>query len=165
MMDSRKFSLVVAHGAERKVVAAQTPFTIGRSPEMDLVLPYGFLSRRQAEIVWDEVGQEFAVVSVGAAGCFLNGEKVTRGLLRVGDEVRFGSVEGPMLRLAEEVGAAASGVTQAGVTQVGHSILDALGELQEADGGGGGPGEADVVCGGGATVEQAGMRWGRFWRR
>jgi sigma-B regulation protein RsbU (phosphoserine phosphatase) len=132
MMETRTVSLVVEYGGERRVVSGQVgagkPLTIGRSVEMDVVLPYGFLSRRQAEIVWGEAGLE--VVSVGAAACFVNGAQVTRGALRAGDEVRFGSVEGPMLRLAEEATLGAAG----GETQVGHSILDALGELKKPSG-------------------------------
>jgi sigma-B regulation protein RsbU (phosphoserine phosphatase) len=133
MMEARAVSLVVVSGGERTVVEGQVsagaPFTIGRSAEMDLVLPYAFLSRRQAEIVVDESGG-LELVCVGSAGCFVNGAQVTRRALRAGDEVRFGSLEGPMLRLADEVG-----VTQAGVTQSGHSILTALGQLKKPTGG------------------------------
>ena len=122
MMESRTVSLVVAYGGERRVVSGKTPFTIGRSPEMDLVLPYAFLSRRQAEIVFDGAGLE--LVCVGSAACFVNGEQVMRRALRAGDEVRFASLEGPMLRLTEDVGA----------TQSGHSILAALGQLKQPSG-------------------------------
>jgi len=121
-MESRTVSLVVAYGGERRVVSGKTPFTIGRSPEMDLVLPYAFLSRRQAEIVFDGAGLE--LVCVGSAACFVNGEQVMRRALRAGDEVRFASLEGPMLRLTEDVGA----------TQSGHSILAALGQLKQPSG-------------------------------
>jgi len=123
-MESRAFSLVLAYAGERTVVAAKTPFTIGRSPEMDLVLPYAFLSRRQAEIQFDAAGQCLDLVCVGSAACFVNGEQVRRRALRAGDEVRFASLEGPMLRLAEEVGA----------TQSGHSILAALEQLKQPSG-------------------------------
>jgi serine phosphatase RsbU (regulator of sigma subunit) len=129
MMESRGLSLVVAYGGERKVVSGQTPFTIGRAVDMDLVLPYGFLSRRQAEIRVDAGGVGLELVSVGSAACFVNGQQVTRSALRGGDEVRFASLDGPMLRLAEEMGA-----TQAIVTPSGHSILDALGQLKRPSG-------------------------------
>jgi hypothetical protein len=57
MMESREFSLSVACANERIEVAGKTPFTIGRSVEMDLVLPLAFLSPRQAKIQSDAAGQ------------------------------------------------------------------------------------------------------------
>jgi hypothetical protein len=57
MMESRAFSLSVACANERIEVAGKTPFTIRRSVEMDLVLPFAFLSPRQAEIQSDAAGQ------------------------------------------------------------------------------------------------------------
>src|SRR5580698_5001792 len=124
MMESCSFSFVVAYAGERRIVAAKTPFTIGRSPEMDLSLPFPFLSRRQAEIQFDVAGQRLELVCVGSAACFVNGEQVIRRALRAGDEIRFASLEGPMLQLAEEVGA----------TQSGHSILVALEQLKQPSG-------------------------------
>jgi phosphoserine phosphatase RsbU/P len=128
MMESREFSVTVMYAAERTVVAGKTPFTIGRAADMDLVLPYGFLSRRQAEIRLYEAGG-LELVCVGSAACFVNGEQVTRRALRAGDEVRFASLQGPMLRLMEDVGA-----TQAISTEAGHSILAALGQLKRPSG-------------------------------
>ncbi len=133
-METRGFSLVVAYGGERRVVAAQTPFTIGRSTEMDLVLPYGFLSRRQAEIRVDEAGVGLELVSVGSAACFVNGEKVERAALRAGDEVRFASLDGPMLRVEAEAGAVDLAATQIGSTHAGQTILTALGQLKRPSG-------------------------------
>jgi serine phosphatase RsbU (regulator of sigma subunit) len=124
MMQSRTFSLTVTHAGERTVVEGRTPFTIGRSTEMDLVLPYAFLSRRQAEIRLDEAGVGLELVSVGSAACFVNGRQVERAALRGGDEVRFGSPDGP-----EEAGA-----TQAISTESGHTILAALGQLKRPSG-------------------------------
>jgi pSer/pThr/pTyr-binding forkhead associated (FHA) protein len=51
---SRAFTLLLAYAGEQTTISAQTPFTIGRAPEMDLVLPYPFISRRQAEIRFDD---------------------------------------------------------------------------------------------------------------
>ena len=133
MMESREFSLVVAHGSERTVAEGKTPFTIGRAVDMDLVLPYAFLSRRQAEIVVDAAGA-LELVCVGSAACFVNGEQVKRRALRAGDEVRFASQDGPMLRLEGAAGATDSGATQVLSTQSGHSILAALGELKKPSG-------------------------------
>lgn len=134
MMESRGLSLVVAYGGERRVVAGKTPLTIGRSTEMDLVLPYGFLSRRQAEIRVDAAGVGLELVSVGSAACFVNARKVERAALRAGDEVRFASLDGPMLRLEDEVGATEAIALEAIVTPSGHSILTALGELKRPSG-------------------------------
>ena len=95
MMGPRTIVLTVVHGGERTEVFGETPFTIGRSPEMDLVLAYPFLSRRQAEIRFEEAGGGLELVCVGSAGCFVNGERVSRSALRPGDEVRFASLDGP----------------------------------------------------------------------
>jgi serine phosphatase RsbU (regulator of sigma subunit) len=126
MMETQAFTLVWSYGGEQSTVAGQTPFTIGRSVEMDLVLPYAFLSRRQAEIRVNEVGGGLELVSVGSAACFVNGERVGRSALRLGDEVRFASLEGPMLRLAE-----AAGETQAVSTESSQSILATLVQLKQ----------------------------------
>jgi pSer/pThr/pTyr-binding forkhead associated (FHA) protein len=98
---SHVFALLLVYAGEQTTVSAQTPFTIGRAPEMDLVLPYPFISRRQAEIRFDDSTGRLELISSGAA-CFVNGRGVERHALAAGDEIRFGSMEGPLLRLLGE---------------------------------------------------------------
>ena len=99
--ESRAFSLIVAYDGNETTIAGKTPFTIGRSPDLDLVLPYPFISRRQAEIQFDPASEGPELVCTGAA-CFVNGEKSRRHSLTSGDEIRFGSLEGPLLRFFAE---------------------------------------------------------------
>jgi len=98
---SHAFTLQLANAGEQTTISAQTPFTIGRAPEMDLVLPYPFISRRQAEIRFDDSTERLELISRGAA-CFVNGRRVERHALAAGDEIHFGSMEGPLLRLLGE---------------------------------------------------------------
>ena len=95
------FTLQLTYAGERTTISAQTPFTIGRAPNTDLVLPYPFISRRQAEIRFEESTERLELTSSGAA-CFVNGRRVERHALAVGDEIHFGSMEGPLLRLIGE---------------------------------------------------------------
>lgn len=95
------FTLLLAYAGEQTTISAQTPFTIGRAPEMDLVLPYPFISRRQAEIRFDASTERLELISSGAP-CFVNGRRIQHHALMAGDEIRFGSMEGPLLRLSDE---------------------------------------------------------------
>jgi serine phosphatase RsbU (regulator of sigma subunit) len=114
---SHSFSLLLVEEGKQTTVMGQTPFTIGRSREMDLVLPYPFISRHQAEIRFDAPSQRLELICKGKA-CFLNGDRVSRQVLSPGDEIRFGSSEGPLLRLNGE----ASGV---------HSLRETLFQLRQ----------------------------------
>jgi phosphoserine phosphatase RsbU/P len=72
------------------------PFVIGRSAECHLALPQTFVSRTHAILVRD--GKQFVVEDMKSRhGTFVNGERVTRHILRPHDSVQFGSREGPQL--------------------------------------------------------------------
>jgi pSer/pThr/pTyr-binding forkhead associated (FHA) protein len=76
--------------AGQSVVARHFPFFVGRAPDCDLCL--------LEDGVWDkhlEIAQEADKVvlrTVGAGQVQINDEKVSQAVLRVGDEVRLGSV-------------------------------------------------------------------------
>ena len=111
------FSLLLAHDGKEIRIAGQTPFTIGRSPQMNLVLPYPYISRRHAEIQFEPSRQRLELVSFSSE-CFVNGERVTRHLLNPGDQIRLGFLQGPLLSLSE--------------TSTGHTSLRAtLDHLKE----------------------------------
>ncbi|MHB1935486.1 MAG: SpoIIE family protein phosphatase [Acidobacteriaceae bacterium] len=107
--------LLVDGPSQREAVIAHSPFTIGRSPEKDLVLPYPYISRHHAEIVFD--GGQFHLVDCGSkSGCYVNGKRVARQTLIPNDVVRLGTLEGPLLRFgkAEDTTSALSGLLHQG---------------------------------------------------
>jgi hypothetical protein len=89
----------------------RTPFTVGRSPDRDLVLAHPYVSRRHAAII-DENGQYYVADEQSR-----HGRKVTRHALADHDEIHFGALDGPSLT----VGARAS----TGSTTI-HEILDQI---------------------------------------
>ncbi len=78
-----------ASGSEREVEIAQTPFTIGRQGDSDLVLLDNRISRRHARIVRDSRGDLLEDLD-SRHGTFVNGERVTRCLLKDGDRIGLG---------------------------------------------------------------------------
>jgi phosphoserine phosphatase RsbU/P len=101
------FSLLLAHDGKETTISARTPFTIGRSPEMNLVLPYPYISRRHAEIKLEPSTQRLELIAPGSE-CFVNGIRVTRHLLAPGDQIRLGFLQGPLLSLPEATGSHSS---------------------------------------------------------
>ena len=74
---------------QREIPLDHVPFTIGRDPGQDLTLPFPFVSRSQAQIVWED--QHFLLVDAGSrGGTFINGIKVHRRALEDGDRIQFG---------------------------------------------------------------------------
>ncbi len=98
---TRSFALLLTHDGKETRIAAQMPFRIGRLPQMNLVLPYQYISRHHADLQLDSSGQNLEIVAISKE-CFVNGERVSRHTLNASDEVRFGFLEGPLLRLADE---------------------------------------------------------------
>ncbi|HTY83241.1 MAG TPA: SpoIIE family protein phosphatase [Silvibacterium sp.] len=117
---SHAFSLILAHDGKETRIAAQTPFTIGRSPEMKLVLPYPYISRRHAEIHFEPSSQRLELIAPGSE-CFVNGARVTRHLLSPGDQIRLGFLQGPLLSIVEN-------------TSSHSSLRTTLGHLKEPSG-------------------------------
>jgi len=84
-----------------------SPFTVGRMPESDLTLDDPSVSRRHAEILYED-GQ-FVLVDLGSRhGTYVNSRKVERHTLQPRDEVRFGGKDGPILHFGIEDSAATS---------------------------------------------------------
>lgn len=77
-------------GGERTVSLDRDVLNIGRSPDQDLVLPDGFVSRQHA-VVERNNGSYVVVDRSSSHGTFLNGTRITRALLKHGDSLQFGS--------------------------------------------------------------------------
>jgi serine phosphatase RsbU (regulator of sigma subunit) len=106
---STPLSFVLTDGASRTSgTIAHFPFTVGRLPENDLVLPHPYVSRRHAELVLADDG--CCVVDLGSShGTFINGKPAApRQLLRNSDTVTFGALDGPSLQLAAPAASIAS---------------------------------------------------------
>lgn len=89
--------LLVDGSSQHEAVMNHSPFTIGRSPDKDLVLPYSYISRSHAEILYD--GGQFHLLDCGSrSGCFVNGERVVRQPLAPNDVIHIGSLHGPSIR-------------------------------------------------------------------
>jgi phosphoserine phosphatase RsbU/P len=98
---AQELSLVLRYDGKETRISGHTPFTIGRSPQMDLVLPYPYISRHHAEIQADPSNQSLVLVGINPE-CFVNGERVVRHTLARGDEIRLGFPEGPMIKVTDE---------------------------------------------------------------
>ena len=86
----RDVALVLVDGTH--VAVTHTPFTIGRGPGNDLVLPSLAVSRQHAEINRDAEG--FSVRDLGSRnGVVLDGERIESALLRVGQTLKLGDIE------------------------------------------------------------------------
>jgi serine phosphatase RsbU (regulator of sigma subunit) len=82
---------------EVQTAIGHSPFTVGRAPGSDLLLEHNFISRKHAEIVYEN--EKFVIVDLKSThGTFVNGKKIDRHKLEVNDAVHFGTVEGPLLR-------------------------------------------------------------------
>ena len=94
---ARALLFVEEDGRTREIELDRTPFTIGRLPDRDLVLPEHHISRTHAQIV--EKGAQFFLVDQGSqSGSYINGWRVQRQQLHDGDLIQIGSLEGRKLR-------------------------------------------------------------------
>ncbi len=110
--------LLLHDGANESAhVISRIPFTVGRMPDRDLVLAHPFVSRKHAEIVYED-GAFYVIDAASRHGTFVNGIRVQRQKLSINDAIHFGALDGPMLRFG--VQASASGST----------IRDLLGQIQ-----------------------------------
>jgi phosphoserine phosphatase RsbU/P len=109
--------ILVDGSVETAIIVTASPFTVGRAPDRDLVLSHPYVSRKHAEIVFEE--SAFFVVDMASRhGTFVNGIRVDRQRLSTNDAIHFGSVDGPVLRFDSQVGASHS------------TIRDLLGQIQ-----------------------------------
>ena len=73
-----------------QIAVDRFPFTIGRQPDCDLVLPYPSVSRHHAQI--DVQNSELSLIDSGSrTGTFVNGLRIERHALRDNDLIRLGS--------------------------------------------------------------------------
>ena len=104
----------------RTVVLDQLPFAIGRAPDSHLVLTQEFISRQHAEIVREN--NNFVIHDRGSRhGMYFDGKLVSTHLLRPGDVIRLGSLNGPQIQFGESASA----------TRFHTSSADLLGKLRE----------------------------------
>ncbi len=82
---------------QRRIELQHLPFTIGRLPDRDLVLPDPHISRRHAQIV-EEDGQFFLLDEGSQSGTYVNNWRVQRQVLHDGDLIQIGSVDAAHLR-------------------------------------------------------------------
>lgn len=69
---------------------------VGRSVECDVVIPHRTVSRVHARLI--AAGEDVRVCDMGSQnGTFVNGERITEGMIRIGEQLRFGSVEYQLL--------------------------------------------------------------------
>ena len=78
-------------------IITHSPFTVGRLPDRNLILEDVHVSRKHAEIIYENAA--FHVVDMESRhGTFVNGIRVQRQRLSPQDIVHFGSVDGPKMR-------------------------------------------------------------------
>ena len=86
--------------SQQEAVISHSPFTIGRSPDRDIVLPYTYISRQHAELLYEQ--NQFHLVDCGSrSGCYVNGKRVNRHRLSLNDTIHIGSLQGPRLRFGK----------------------------------------------------------------
>jgi sigma-B regulation protein RsbU (phosphoserine phosphatase) len=85
-----------------------SPLTVGRLPDRDLVLENTYVSRKHAEILYEN-GAFYVADATSRHGTFVNGIRVQRQRLAMHDVIHFGSLEGPMMKFGvEEVSTSSS---------------------------------------------------------
>jgi phosphoserine phosphatase RsbU/P len=83
--------LVLVQGSEQKnLVLHQTPFSVGRKADKDLVIADPRVSRDHAQIVLED-GKLFLVDQGSKHGTFVNGERIDRQILEPNDRLEFGA--------------------------------------------------------------------------
>lgn len=113
--------LVVDGSRESQRELTHVPYTVGRQPGSDILLEDAFVSRKHAEIVYEN--GSFYIVDQGSKhGTFLNGSLVKRHKLSNNDAIHFGKPDGPFIRF---------GVRG---TQSGSTIRELLGPLKSEAG-------------------------------
>jgi sigma-B regulation protein RsbU (phosphoserine phosphatase) len=90
------FTLVESESRKTGIIE-RFPFLCGRLPDSDLVLAHPYVSRRHAQIIWED--GKYYVVDLGSRhGTYLNGELIQgRARLHEGDALGFGVREGSVL--------------------------------------------------------------------
>jgi sigma-B regulation protein RsbU (phosphoserine phosphatase) len=123
-------SLIIEHGDQptRRILLDGAVFRIGRSPNNDLAIPEGHVSKMHAEIRRDQDG--YVIVDVGSlAGVMVNDQVIKQQRLTCGDTITLGSASPVRLILEQGVGSATGtfGTTLAAVAK--DDDLDSMGRL------------------------------------
>lgn len=92
--------LVTDGSSSREVPLDHFPFTLGRLDNRDCVIKHSATSREHAVLV-EEDGGLYVEDCHSRYGTFVNGEKVDRRLLSIGDAIQLGALDGPVLRFCE----------------------------------------------------------------
>ena len=92
--------LVTDGSSSREVPLDHFPFTLGRLENRDCVITHNATSREHAVLV-QENGGFYVQDCHSRYGTFVNGEKVDRRLLNIGDAIQLGALDGPILRFCE----------------------------------------------------------------
>jgi sigma-B regulation protein RsbU (phosphoserine phosphatase) len=95
---SLEVNLLLHDGAvEQRCQMKKSPFTIGRLPDRDVILTHPYVSREHAQLLRE--GETFFIVDSGSRhGTFVNGQRITRSEVKPGDNIRFGSLNGPLMQ-------------------------------------------------------------------
>jgi phosphoserine phosphatase RsbU/P len=80
---------------------AHSPFTVGRLPDRDLILEDVHVSRKHAEIIYEN-GAFHVIDMESRHGTFVNGIRVQRQRLSPRDLIHFGSMDGPKMHFGIE---------------------------------------------------------------
>ncbi len=91
-----RFRYLDETGKECWIPIAPPKFTIGRSSTNDLVLGTAHISRSQAEVVVKE-GEYYLRDLSSKHGTFVNGIRIEQAVLRHGDRIRLGGLQGQIL--------------------------------------------------------------------
>ena len=89
--------LLVDGSRESQHEITHSPYRVGRQPGSDILLEEDFVSRKHAEIVYED-GAFFIIDKESKWGTFLNGAPVKRHKLSNNDAVHFGKPDGPFIR-------------------------------------------------------------------
>jgi phosphoserine phosphatase RsbU/P len=114
---------------EHRFALDRPAISIGRTPGLDLVLRDPHISRRHAVIAKE--GTEYVVIDQKSSfGTYVNGKKVERAILRQGDLLQFGSLDGSRVRF-QLPGSQAS--LRGRLPSSGTSLLTSLQGLQQGE--------------------------------
>src|SRR5919199_6019710 len=85
------YKLIATEGAQSYELRTGAPLVVGRAMTSDIPVLDPTISRRHAELLWDEAG--IHVRDLGSSnGTFLNGMRVDTAKLSAGDVITFGKV-------------------------------------------------------------------------
>jgi ABC-type multidrug transport system ATPase subunit len=76
-------------------LGGRSKFTIGRSADNDLPVPYPTVSQHHAQIIWNEAARLYLIEDLSSSnGTFVNGKRVIRpAILRKGDTIQIGPMQ------------------------------------------------------------------------